>query len=195
MSGTKTRPAPPKNRPPVIEVMPGEITLEPIILNGQKIDLNHYFSNEYTDIEQAAQEIPPLIEWVNMQLQYCYEDKLNFKTELEEKKAKAFLDLRVSFSEKYGGKSTEEALKSAVLLDDDVQDLKRQLNVQTAWVRRLHNLQLSLQTKLDLIRSSEATRRNLIDPDPRDREQGEDEPRSRRRAEDDDDDTNNNNNS
>lgn len=186
MSDTQKRPAPPKNRPPVIEVMPGEITLEPIILNGQKIDLNHYFSNEYTDIEQAAQEIPALVEWVNMQLQYCYEDKLNFKTELEEKKAKAFLDLRVTFSEKYGGKSTEEALKSAVLLDDDVQDLKRKLNVQTAWVRRLHNLQLSLQTKLDLIRSSEATRRNLIEPEDREHDQDEEETRGRRRGEDDD---------
>lgn len=185
MSAQNSRPQPPKNapkRPAVVEIAPGEITLEPIILSGQKIDLNHYFSGEYTDIEQASQEIPPLVEWVNMQLQYCYEDKLNFKTELEEKEAKVFLDLRgEGFTEKYGGKPTVDAIKAAVLLDDDVQDLRRKLNVQTAWVRRLHNLQNSLQTKLDLIRSSEVTRRKLIDPEHR---EDEDEPRSRQREED-----------
>lgn len=184
MSEEQTRrPPPPKNppkRPAVINVMPGEITLEPIVLSGQRIDLNHYFSNEYTDITQASEEIPPLIEWVNAQLQLCYEDKLNFKTELEETTAKVFLDLRAgdTFAEKYGGKATVDALNYAVLLDDDVQNLRRQVNTASAWVRRLHNLQNSLQTKLDLIRSSEATRRTLIDPE---RHEDGEEPRGSRR--------------
>lgn len=132
---------------------------------GATIDLDYYFSQEYTDIQQAAQEIPALIEWINAQMQSMYEERLNLDTLLAEARAKAYFDLRKGgLEQEYGGKPTEKALLFAIDLNDEVQDLERKLNISKAWVRRLNNLQLSLQTKLDLIRSSEATRRRLIEP-------------------------------
>lgn len=144
-----------------------QITLGKItpFAGGASIDLDYYFAQDYTDIQQATQEIPALIEWINSMQQSMYEDKLNFETELAETRAKAYFDLRKgNLTEEYGGKPTEKALLFAIDLNDEVQDLERKLNITKGWVRRLNNLQLSLQTKLDLIRSSEATRRRLIEP-------------------------------
>lgn len=142
--------------------------IDDLELNGQKVDLNYYFTQEYTDIGQAAQELPNLIEWINAQLQVFYEDKLNAEQELKRAEADAYFELKsdsnANYATLYGGKVTEKALEYAVNRDEGVTVAWKRLNGLTAWVRRLHNLQQSLSTKLDLIRSSEATRRRLVDP-------------------------------
>ncbi len=141
------------------------IPLDVIELDGEKIDLNYYFTQEYTDIGQAAQELPNIIEWVNSQLQTIYEDKLNAEQKLKESEAAAYFDLKGgTYEQVYGGKMTEKSLDYAVWRDEGVSKSWTRLNNLTAWCRRLQNLQVSLQTKLDLIRSSEATRRRLVEP-------------------------------
>lgn len=149
-------------RPPVPE---GTLELDVLTLGGQEVDLNYYFTQDYSDISQAAEELPSLIEWINAQLQVMYEDKLNAEQQLKKAEAEAFFDLKNgTFSNLYGGKPTEKAIAHAVNLDENVQKTWKNLNILTAWCRRLQNLQNSLTTKLDLIRSSEATRRRLVDP-------------------------------
>jgi hypothetical protein len=141
------------------------LPLDVLELNGQKVDLNYYFTQEYTDIGQAAAELPNLIEWINWQLQLFYEDKLNAEQELKKAEADAFFDLRGgTFADIYGGKATDKSLQHAVYRDEGVIAAWKNLNRFSAWCRRLAQLQNSLTTKLDLIRSSEATRRRLIDP-------------------------------
>jgi hypothetical protein len=146
------------------KVPEGMLSLDELSLGGQKVDLNYYFTQEYTDIGQAAAELPNLIEWVNAQLQVMYEDKLNCEQELKKAEARSYFDLRGGTYLALYGKPSEKGIEHAVALDEDVQRIWTNLNSLTAWCRRLHNLQNSLQTKLDLIRSSEATRRRLVDP-------------------------------
>jgi hypothetical protein len=150
-----------------VEVDPHAISLGKLtpFANGESLDLDYYCSQEYTDIVQAAREMPAAIEWVNSLHQTMYEEKLNLETMLAEQRAKVFFDLRKgNFTEEYGGKPTEKALTYAIDLNDEVQDLERKLNVAKGWVKRLGGVQITLMTKLDLIRSSEATRRRLIEP-------------------------------
>lgn len=140
------------------------LNLDPIELNGQTLDLNYYFSQDYLDIEQAAQELPAVIEWVNAQYHVIYEDMLTFKDELERAEARAFFDLKGgTYAEKYGGRPTDKSLPHAVCLEETVQDIQKKYNNLRGWVRRLDSLQKSLQTKLELVRSSEATRRRLVE--------------------------------
>lgn len=145
-------------------IEPDQLTLTTLKLNGQVVDLNYYFTSDFTDISQACDEIPVLIEWVNAQLQLMYEDKLNCANELKRVEAKAYFDLRGgSFQALYSGKMTDKALDYAIDLDEEVERLRKDYSRYAGWVQRLNNLQNSLQTRLDLIRSSEATRRRLVD--------------------------------
>lgn len=140
------------------------LNLDPIELNGQTLDLNYYFGQEYLDIEQAAKELPAVVEWVNAQYHIIYEDMLTFKDELERAKAKAFFDLKDhAYAEKFGGRPTEKSLERAIALDESVQEVQKKYNNLRGWTKRLYNLQESLQTKLELVRSSEATRRRLVE--------------------------------
>jgi hypothetical protein len=141
------------------------LPLDVLELDGTKVDLNYYFTQEYTDIGQAAQELPNLIEWINWKLQLFYEDKLNAEQELKQAEAEAFFDLKKgTFKDLYGIPPTDKGLQHAVYRDEGVIECWRKYNRLSAWCRRLAALQNSLTTKLDLIRSSEATRRRLIDP-------------------------------
>jgi hypothetical protein len=141
------------------------IPLDIIEFDGEKIDLNYYFTQEYSDIGQAAAEIPNLIEWCNWKTQLQYEDKLNAEQELAKAEADAFFDLKGGeFENVYGFKPTDKSLAQAVNRDEKVIEAWRKLNRAAGWVKRFTALQASLATKLDLIRSSEATRRRLVDP-------------------------------
>lgn len=134
-------------------------------LDGFSLDLDYYLTHPYDDIREAAQELPPLIEWVNAQLQVLTEQRLIAKQEIREAEAGAYFDLRRdgAFAELgYSGKPTDTALAHAVALNDQVKEAHRSYAVLTGWVHRLSTLQVSLQSKLELVRSTEATRR-LVD--------------------------------
>lgn len=159
MSATNQR------KPKKPEIPEGMLELDVLELSGQAVDLNYYFTQDYDDIGQAAAELPNLVEWINGQLQVLYEDKLNCEQQLKAAEAAAYFDLKGgTYLTLYGGKPTEKGLDHAVMLDEGVSTTWKKLNSLAAWCRRLQNLQNSLQTKLDLIRSSEATRRRLVDP-------------------------------
>jgi len=181
----------PKTKLPRLEPPPDEhqITirrLEPFGPGQDSIDLAYYLSQDYVDIQQATAEMPAAIEWVNEMAQRMYEQRLNLATALAEERAKVFFDMRRGRLETdYGGKPTEAALDHAIALNDEVQDLERQLNVAKGWVKRLAGVQLTLLTKLDLIRSSEATRRRLVEPAELELDRAKE--RARREREDDND--------
>jgi hypothetical protein len=141
------------------------VQLDVIEYDGEKIDLNYYFTQEYTDIGQAAAELPNLIEWCNWKTQLCYEDKLNAEQALAEAEANAFFDLKKgAYEDLYALKPTDAGIKHAINKDEGVIKAWLDLNRAAGYVRRFTALQNSLATKLDLIRSSEATRRRLVDP-------------------------------
>jgi hypothetical protein len=141
--------------------------IEPVAIGGQRVNVSHYLTKPYDDVSEAAQELPALIEWVNQELQVCTENKLVAAQELAEAEATAYFELRQpgaeSFAENYVGKATEEAMKHAVVLDARVKKCGLTAARWSAWASRLYNLQHSLQAKLELVRSSEATRRHADD--------------------------------
>ena len=138
--------------------------IPPLELNGYSFDVQHYLNREYMDIQDASVELPSVIEWLNYQTQIYMESKMATKAALEREEAQAYFALKGGeFQRKgYGDKTTEDALKRAVDLDEGVIKLKEDLAVYSPLVERLIRIQQSLQFKLELVRSSEATRRALV---------------------------------
>lgn len=140
-------------------------------LGDDTIDLDYYLAQEYDDIVSASQELPALIEWINARLQENIELKIITKQKIRNVEAKVFFSLKNGdFIEKgYGPKMTEKALERAIALDPKVTQVWDDFAVLSGWVSRLQNLLSSFQAKLDLVRSSEATRRK-IEPDDLDKD-------------------------
>ena len=139
--------------------------IPPIVLDGYELQVQHYVQKDYADIAVAAVELPSIIEWLNWQTQVHIEQKMMTKALLERVEARAYFELKGGeFGRKgYGEKVTEDGLKRAVALDEEVIRLNDEVAIYTGWVERLSNIQRSLQFKLDLVRSSEATRRKLVE--------------------------------
>jgi hypothetical protein len=146
-------------------------TLKRLKLGRDAIDLDYYLTSNYDNISDASAELPAVIEWVNEQNQGYVERMHILKGELKEAEASAFLRLAEpgtdeSFENKFPGvKRTSEALNHAMELDPEVRQKRSDLAHHISWVERLRQLQVSLTAKLDMVRSSEATRRRVfLDP-------------------------------
>jgi len=141
-------------------------TLGSLDFGHEAINLDYYLKSAYDDISQASQELPAIIEWVNEQLQPYVEEKLRLKQNIRETEARVYFELLDgAFEELYHGKKTSAAIERAVALDSRVNDLYERMARVVGWVARLQSLQDSLAAKLDLVRSSESTRRRVSDGD------------------------------
>ena len=90
-------------------------------LQGFELDLDYFLARDYDDISVVAEELPPIVEWVNSQLQSMVEQKIIADQEIKEAEARAYFDLRNgTFLELYGSKMTEKALDRALALDEKV---------------------------------------------------------------------------
>lgn len=130
-------------------------------LDGFKLDLDYFLGYDYDDVAAACVELPPVIEWVNIKLQSMQESKFRAENKIKEVSAQVYMDLQRGLYEDrgYAGKKTAYALLQAVALDQRVLQAEEDFSVLAAWCGRLHNLQASLQAKLDLVRSAGAARR------------------------------------
>ena len=139
--------------------------LGPIRYGDFSLDLEYYLGGDYVDIIRVASELPAAIEWVNAALQDWTERKIIAKQFVEQVEATVYFELKNGgFEAKgYAGKPSEDAVKHAIQLDERVTEAHRKYAVLYAWVQRLYNVQGSLQARLDLVRSSEATRRRLTE--------------------------------
>lgn len=145
--------------------------VKPIELSGVKLDINYFLTCDYDDISVARDELPAIIEWLNEQLQGLHESRLIAKAELAEAEAKVYFELTGTGDDNFeanypGSKRTETAVGHAIAIDPSVKRLKRDLAVLTAWTSRLAGSMRSLQSRLDLLRSSEATRREVFSDQP-----------------------------
>lgn len=139
--------------------------IPPLELDGFSLDLQYYVQKEYVDIGEAAIELPSIIEWLNYQHQIALEMKMRQKAALERTEATAYFNLKSGDYQSlgYGDKPTADALKAAVSLNPDVQELNEDIAVWSALEDRLERVTRSLTSKLELVRSSEATRRKLVE--------------------------------
>lgn len=142
---------------------------------GDLVDVDYFLTKDYVEITEARDELPGIIEFLNGQLQWFGEQKILAKHELKKAESAAFFDLRNAttfFERGYAGKPTDKALALAVALDPGVDAAVKRFAEMAAWVTRITNLMMALQMKMDLVRSSEATSRRLMEsePYPEDRE-------------------------
>ena len=134
-----------------------------ITLGGFTLDLNYYLNREYDEIGEAGLDLPSIAEWVNEQLQGFGETLQTTRTELAEVESETFFSLKKGqYADDYGGKATVEALKHAINIDPRVRKLNREVATLQAWCYRLRGIQDNLKMKLELVRSTEATRRSIF---------------------------------
>lgn len=140
-----------------------------IELGGSPLDLNYLLTTEFVDIREAASVLPPVIEWINDNLQGYNEQRIAKKQEINEVEARAYMDLRAGLFEERGyGKSTEKAMDHAVALEESVRKVHREFATLSSWCNRLEHLMDALRMKMELTRSSEATRRLVEEHTPTD---------------------------
>jgi len=134
-------------------------------LLDQTIDLNYFLNREYSDIAEAAIQLPTLIEVLNYNSQLNKETLLRREAELARLRAETYFYLKSGGFQRagYGDKASEEALKMAIQLDPKIQELLEDIAIYTAWDERYRNMMRTFQFKLELVRSTEATRRRLPD--------------------------------
>lgn len=134
--------------------------------DGDTLDINYYLTEEYADVTDAARELPAVMEWLNELRSAYLEERDLLKADLEKMEATAYFDLKGkgdgSYAANYGVKPTEEGLKMAIALDQPVRETKEKLARYAATCSRLTGSIVALQAKVDLLRSSEATRRSTF---------------------------------
>ena len=127
------------------------------------LNLDTFLKHPYEEIGEAAVELPAIIEWTNQQLQWIIEQKGVKKQELKTVRARAFVQLKNGGAqEQIPGKVSEQAIEQLIELDPEVIRINEELSKVLGWSSRLSNLLYVLQAKLDLVRSTESTRRKLI---------------------------------
>ena len=127
------------------------------------LNLDTFLKHPYEEIGEAAVELPAIIEWTNQQLQWVIEQKGVKKQELKTVRAQAFVDLKNGGAQnKIQGKVSENAIEQLIELDSEVIRVNEELSKILGWSSRLTTLLYVLQAKLDLVRSTESTRRKLI---------------------------------
>lgn len=135
-----------------------------IELDGTTLDIDYFLKSSYDEISRASTELPAIIEWINEQLQSIIEEKMIVKQEIKEAEATAFFELtNGGFEDRYHGKQTATAISMAIALEPTVKKIHRRFAVLSGWASRLQSLQYSLTAKLDLVRSTESTRRKVYD--------------------------------
>jgi hypothetical protein len=139
--------------------------LKPLELDGQVVDLNFFLTTDYQDASAAAVELPGLIEFVNENLQVMVEGKARAYARLKQAKAKAYFDLKEGLWETRGhqSKPTEAAVEHAIELEQPVIDASEQYAVFSGYVSRLYQTIQTLHDKLGITRTSEATRRAMLE--------------------------------
>jgi len=133
-------------------------------LNGYALRLSQYLSRDYYgDLATASVELPAIIEWLSQQLQGIVEQKIKAEANIKRFEAKAWFYLQQGGWEErqLPGKRNNLSLTHAVRLDPSVTEAQDHYAVLVGWQLRLENIVRSLQAKLDLVRSIEATRRHL----------------------------------
>lgn len=132
------------------------------------IDPDFWFRKRFDDIQQAASELPVVIEYINESLQRASIHASRAKRDLQTLEAETYTRLRQGWGNTYAEKMTEKALDMVVLQDAPLSEAQENYSVLKSYVTRLANMQENLRSKLDMLRSVEATRRKLIDDDPSD---------------------------
>lgn len=142
--------------------------LADIKVGDNSLDLDHLLNSEFEDVREASEQLPAAIAWLGYNRGYAHEQLTIKEQEWNEAEARAYFELRNGgFLERgYGDKMTEESLKKGVYLDPQVKAAALAYAEAKRWLEVYNSTIEALMAKLDLVRTSEATRRRLIELPP-----------------------------
>jgi hypothetical protein len=132
------------------------------------LDVNYYFKKRYEDIVEASSELPVIIEYINESLQRASIASSDEKRYVETLEAEAYTRIRGDWTAHSSEKMTEKALEMAIAKDEDLTKAAANYSILRSYVSRLSNMQENLRSKLDMLRSVEATKRKMILDEPTD---------------------------
>jgi len=144
--------------------------LKNIRVGDAVIDLDRLLNADYDNVNEASEKLPAAISWLVYQRAMMVEQVALADRKEEQTKAEVYFALKNGGFESagYGSKPTDTAVKLAVLLDDSVK-LAGQSMARFQRHLALYSGQIeALKAKLELVRTSEATRRRLINETPTD---------------------------
>ncbi len=146
--------------------------LSKFVIDGETIDLDYLLTTEFEEVAEAAEKLPGAIAWLNWKRADASEQVDISERQFKEEEARQYFELRNgAFEERnYGGKMTDKAVALAVRLEQSVINKAREWEIWRAHLLRITGQIEALQAKLDLVRTSEATRRRLITTPPTDTE-------------------------
>ena len=142
--------------PPLSKIPHGETVL----------DVEYYLRRDYENIQLANEEIPHVICWLGEVRSWSYKRVADAESAWDKAKASAYFALKNGgefVARGFGDKPTEEALKHAMQLDPVVRECAASY---AEFKRRLIHVDETiecLKLKIDLIRSTETTRRIVAD--------------------------------
>lgn len=141
--------------------------LKDLKISGETLYLEYLLNCDFDNVAEAAQSLPAAICWLGTQRGVQYQRVEACKRYVKEAEARAYFSLKGGQFEAqgYGTKPTEVAIKHAVSLDEDVQTASVTLEKAQRFLI-VYTTQIdALRGKLEMTRTSEATRRRLIPDD------------------------------
>jgi hypothetical protein len=131
------------------------------------VDLEWLLNAPYEDIGEAAAKIPPAIGYLGFHRSLAMERLIVSEQNWKKVEAKMYFDLKNGqFTARgLGDKASEEALKRAIMTCPEVDAACADYAKRKQTVEWLSSSIDALQAKLELVRSSEATRRMEHEPD------------------------------
>lgn len=153
MRSSRQAPAQP-DTPPIDSIQFGDFQL----------NISYYLTTDYQDGQSACRELPAVIEYVNSQLQIMTEQRIIARQQVKKVEGDVWNSLNHGLWEELGyeSKKTEENMKRAIARHESVVKAVADYAWYTGWCKRLGNVIISLQAKLDLVRTSESTRRAML---------------------------------
>lgn len=132
-----------------------------------KVDLSAILNAPYEDISEAAEAIPGWIGWFGYQKGMAIEALLNSEFAWKQAEATQYFELKngAFVTQGFGEKPTEAALEKAVNLTDPVKAAADEYAACKRHLEWISSTIEALKAKLELVRSSEATRRMEHEPD------------------------------
>jgi phosphoglycolate phosphatase-like HAD superfamily hydrolase len=135
--------------------------------DGTVVDVEAILTASFEDIGEAASQIPPYLGYFSHQKGLMRQMWVNGEHRVKEAEAKAYFALKNGefISKGYGEKMTEAAVEHAVALDPAVIKAVEDLAIARKNYEWIQGQIEALQAKLDLVRSSETTRRLEHEPE------------------------------
>ena len=135
--------------------------LSKLTLAGQTVDIHELLTAPYEDIREASERVPAVLSFLGTQRAWAVERLLNAERAWRKAEAEAYFRLKNGdfVAGGYGSKVTEDALKHAVALDDAVEAAAAEYTKRKRLLDSFTETISALKLKIDLVRSSETTRR------------------------------------